>query len=142
MSQVADIMNSNFVALDADCRVDEALAVLADDRISGAPVLADGRVIGMVTELDLLDVLFDPRLRERNVTAVMNTQAHSVDVAASLTQAAHIFALHSVRQLPVTRDGELVGTISRSALLRFACELDEPLLEPLAEMMGCSDEPT
>ena len=142
MSQVADIMNSNFVTLDANCRVDEALAVLADDRISGAPVLADGQVVGMVTELDLLDVLFDPRLREKKVTAVMHTATHSIDAAASLTQAAHIFALHSVRQLPVTRAGQLVGTVSRSELLRFACTLDEPLLEPLAEMMGCTDEPT
>ena len=51
----ADVMTANPVTVRAETTLGEAVGLLVEKRISGLPVLdADGRLIGMLTEGDLL----------------------------------------------------------------------------------------
>ncbi|MBN1322717.1 MAG: CBS domain-containing protein [Methanotrichaceae archaeon] len=57
--KVSDVMNSEPVACQEDAPVSEAARLLREKRISGMPVLLGERVVGVVSESDLLRLLSD-----------------------------------------------------------------------------------
>ncbi|AKB19593.1 MULTISPECIES: CBS domain-containing protein [unclassified Methanosarcina] len=58
--KVTDVMNSNVVFCKPGDTVREAAKVLKENNISGAPVLEDGQLVGIVSEADLLKLLLIP----------------------------------------------------------------------------------
>jgi CBS domain-containing protein len=135
-----DIMSTNVLAFDANTTVGEAIEQLVAHEYSAAPVMRDGEIVGIVSELELFDVLFDPSLRNKLVSDVMETEVIAVDESETLDRVAHLFALHEIRRVPVLRAGTPVGVVSRRDLLRFASQCDQPLVDPLVEWMPFMDE--
>jgi CBS domain-containing protein len=122
-------------------RTHESLVVVARKllrwRISGAPVVTDnGQLVGFISEHDLVswhaqtidslssdDARLDPteygrRFENESAGAVMSHPAISIDEDAALMAVADVFRHRRLRRLPVTRDGKLVGMISRPDVLR------------------------
>ncbi|AKB27748.1 CBS domain protein [Methanosarcina siciliae T4/M] len=58
--KVKDVMNPDVVYCKPDDTVREAAKLLKENSISGAPVLEDGRLVGIVSEADLLKLLVIP----------------------------------------------------------------------------------
>jgi tRNA nucleotidyltransferase (CCA-adding enzyme) len=136
MLTVSDIMQLKVVALRPESTLGEAITTLYECGISGAPVVIDdNRLVGIISELALLDVLFDPTLKGAPVADYMTKEVHSLAEGDSLTQAVHMIVLYGVQRLPVVRDGQLVGVVSRRDLLAQCSTLSEPLADPLDEMM-------
>ena len=54
MLRLRDIMTTNVITLDPNLSIREAMEVFTSKRISGAPVIAGGEVIGVVSATDLL----------------------------------------------------------------------------------------
>lgn len=139
---VRDLMTTSNVSVAPAVPVTDIVRLLADRGLSGVPVLdADGALLGMVTETDLLrrlSIADEPRAgwfrrlfadpdeaaeryaRAHGATAgdVMTTQLITVDEDSTTEHAAHLLEEHKVRRLPVLRDGRLVGMVSRGDLLR------------------------
>ncbi|WP_240969308.1 CBS domain-containing protein [Streptomyces sp. HNM0575] len=116
--------------------------------VSAVPVLeADGRVIGVVSEADLLakeeyrdgvPAFAEPRERMEQLrksgalTAgdLMTAPAVSVHEDAPLTEAARIMARKRVKRLPVVDgEGRLAGIVSRVDLLKVFLRADEDIAE-------------
>ena len=57
MLKVRDVMTRDVVTLSSDATLREAIEVLGARHVSGAPVLAGGRVLGVITIADILDFL-------------------------------------------------------------------------------------
>src|SRR5215210_35883 len=47
-------METDWPTLGPESTVEDAIKLFAEDRISGAPVLEDGRLVGIITEGDLI----------------------------------------------------------------------------------------
>lgn len=58
--KVKDVMNPDVVFCKSDNTIREAAKILKDNNISGAPVLEDGRLVGIISEGDLLELLVIP----------------------------------------------------------------------------------
>jgi CBS domain-containing protein len=87
---------------------------------SGMPVTDEnGKVIGVVTELDLLKQVRAGKDFEK-ITAddVMTKEPLTVDVTASLKDALTIMIEKNIIRIPVTDEGRLVGVIARRDILR------------------------
>jgi CBS domain-containing protein len=71
-----------------------------------------GRVLGMVSELDLIS--------RHGATAadIMTSQVTSVGEDTDLEDVARLFVGQRLRRVPVLADGRLVGIVSRSDVLR------------------------
>lgn len=54
MLKLRDIMTSSVVTVDPDVSIREAMELLADRHVSGAPVVAGGKVVGVLSATDLL----------------------------------------------------------------------------------------
>jgi CBS domain-containing protein len=72
MFKAQDAMTRKVITISPDATVEEVIRLLLDHQISGAPVVdADGRLVGIVSEFQLLEVTYDPKLRGRMVRDFM-----------------------------------------------------------------------
>jgi CBS domain-containing protein len=153
-SLVRDVMTTEVVAVEAWTPFKEIVARLAEHRISAVPVLdADGRVLGVVTEADLLLKQEHPdpevdvplawsrrRRRERKKAAavvsgeLMTTPPVNVAPTATVTEAARRMQTARVKRLPVVdEEGRLVGIVSRADLLKVFTRPDDAIRRELME---------
>ena len=120
MHQVKDIMTERVHVVRAQATIEEAIAQLLDHRVSGLPVVDDdGYLLGVITEFDIIDLVYEADIEKSKVGDHMTTELKSLDYEASLDDAADIFCNESIRRIPVVREGRLVGVVSRRDLIGF-----------------------
>jgi CBS domain-containing protein len=141
--RVADISHEEWPTLGPDQTVEGAIKLFAESGISGAPVVEDGRLVGIVTEGDLifrdaeikapgfLDILggliplgsWDEYRKEAlksagvTVDEVMTRELITISPDASLAEASTIMADKRVKILPVAEGDNLQGVITRMDIL-------------------------
>jgi CBS domain-containing protein len=142
--KVSDIAHEEWPTLGPQETVEGAIKVLAESGISGAPVVDDGRLVGIVTEGDLifrdadikspgfLDILGgmiplgdwneyrQEAMKSAAVTVdqVMTTDVRTIRPDATLAEAATMMAENRVKILPVTQDDDaLRGVVTRMDIL-------------------------
>ena len=141
--RVAEISHSEWPTLGPDETVEGAIKLFAESGISGAPVVDNGRLVGIVTEGDLifrdadikapgfLDILggliplgsWDEYRKEAlksagvTVDEVMTRELITISPDASLAEASTIMADKRVKILPVAEDDILHSVITRMDIL-------------------------
>jgi CBS domain-containing protein len=138
--RVKDIMTRHVYAVRGSDTVEHAAALLAEHRITAAPVYDDaGELIGMVSEGDLLwhRVPADPTAhlrpvgggvdedRPRTVTQVMSREPVTTWPEADVADVAQFMLDRDVRSVPVVVDGDVVGIVSRRDILRSVVRTDD-----------------
>jgi len=148
--RVNDVMTRAVVAVGRKAPFKDIVERMEQWEVSALPVLeGDGRVIGLVSEADLLpkeefrDSDPDRRTQLRRlpdlakagaVTAdeVMSAPAVTVHADATLAEAARIMAMRHVKRLPVVNaEGVLEGVVSRSDLLKVFLRPDDDLADEI-----------
>lgn len=121
------IMVTRLVTLSSNMDVFEAIGLLLRHRISGAPVVdLDGNYIGNFTEKESMRVLLDAAVDSMpccDVEYYVDRDARTIDDDTDLLTIAHIFHTTPCRQLPVLRNGQLIGQVSRRDVLRTAFDM-------------------
>ena len=136
------VMTKRVITVAADATVYAAAEVLLGSGISAAPVIdADGKMIGIVSEADLMNrpeigtvpakswlqrLLADDSLLARDyirshshhVADVMTKKVVTADEHTDLSEVASLMQRHQVKRIPILRDGKIVGIVSRSNLLQ------------------------
>lgn len=119
---VADYMTKRLVTLTPETNVIVAIERLLDHKITCAPVINQhGHLLGMFSEKDGMKVFLESVYNQGmsgTVGDYMTTDTVSVDAESSIVDLAEKFQPSSVRSFPVFQDGELVGIISRTDILR------------------------
>ena len=144
MYQVKDAMNRNVISISPDATVEEAIHLLLDHSISGAPVIDDeGELCGIITQYQLLEVLYEPTVKHSRVEECMTREVITIDEEALLGTATNHFVLHRIRRIPVTRHGKVIGILSRQDLLQYFAETGEEIEAFFAKLKGTpAGEPT
>jgi len=153
-----DVMTTNVITVDPNTSVQVLATLLSERGISGVPVVeADGRLVGVVTEGDLLhraetgterrterrrarwlDTLGSDqeaardyvKAHGRSVREVMTREVISVTDTTELADIATLLETKRIKRVPVLRDGRLVGIVSRANLVRaLAMTRSEPAAE-------------
>jgi CBS domain-containing membrane protein len=138
---VRDVMTPNVFTIEPNADIHEISKLLSEKDISGMPVVDnDGRVIGVVTEADVLAMtgmerghtirdLIRHLLREPvpgpreggRASDFMSTPAVTIRPDADIREAATILNEKRIKRLPVVDEGgKLVGVISRADIVRTA----------------------
>lgn len=120
-----DIMARNLVTLRPEMSIMDAIGVMLRKRISGAPVIDDDhRILGMLSEYDLLRVLASGEYSAEDyeehdqVGVWMTTEPETISPDVDIYRLAHLMLERGVRRLPVIEDGRVVGQVSRRDVLR------------------------
>jgi CBS domain-containing protein len=140
-------MTREVVFVTPNTQVSEVAKVLVDHNISGVPVVDNGKIVGIVTEEDLImrDAIIDMphffgvfesvfyltenrKELDEEMHKVLATEARdlmtgkvvTISQDASVQELATLMVKKEVNPVPVTgANGELVGIISRSDLVRL-----------------------
>ena len=145
MLTAKDIMTKEVIVAQEDFLVKDLAKILAENRISGVPVINDeGEVIGVVTENDLIDqtkkvhiptvvTILDSILYLENparlakdlakmagarVGEICSRNFIKVDKETPLDEIATIMSEKKVHTLPVMEEKKLVGIIGKSDIIR------------------------
>lgn len=120
--KVDDYMTRKLVTFTPATPLFEAMTKMLDSRISGAPVVDDdGRLIGVLSEIDFLEAMLKGSYHgevEGTVAQVMTLGAQSIEAGSDIYDVAEILLRDRRRRLPVVSGGRLVGQVSRRDVLR------------------------
>jgi CBS domain-containing protein len=133
---IREVMNQKVVAIRPETTVEETIEFLTQHHIGGSPVVNEhGELVGMISELALIDVVFDNTLKDAPISQYMNTELHVVRPDEPLSRAAQLFALYSFRRLPIVENGKLVGIITRRDLMNYSLRMNHALEDPLVALI-------
>ena len=137
-----DVMVRAVATTTPESTVEELARLMINLRISGVPVIdKDGRLVGIVTEGDLLrraetgterhraswsqSFVSNSRLaaeyiksHAKRVAEIMTTEVVSVEEMATLGEIADLMETKHIKRVLVVRDGKIVGIVSRADLLQ------------------------
>ena len=134
MINVASVMTprERLVVLAPEATLWEARRLMASNGIRHLPVVDGGRLVGLVSQTDLLVAHNGDAVRAREI---MVRDVQTIDARANVRHAAVAMQRRKVSCLPVTRDGRLVGIVTDADFLGIAIALIEQLeeVEPAAE---------
>jgi CBS domain-containing protein len=150
-----DVMATPVINVKPSASVKEVAKLLLEQRISAVPVVDDqGEVVGIVSEGDLLhraeagtarrhswwllgvtgEVTFPEeyvKAHARKVADVMTRKVISATPETPLHQVAELLETNSIKRVPIIKDGQLVGIVSRANLVQVVASdrvsLDIPL---------------
>ena len=113
-------MSGSLVTLRPDMDVLEALSILVEEEVSGAPVIDQvGNLVGILTERDCMRIALDAGYHSEEggrVAGFMTCDVDTVEAHTPITEIAERFATHHLR--PVIEQGRVIGIISRRDVLR------------------------
>ncbi len=112
------------MTVDPDAPIGDAIALMRKHRVSGLPVVnRSGQLVGILSEFDLLDLIWDHERGSSEVYQYMTREVHTVDEEDDLASIAEQFRMLGLRRLPVMRGQQLVGILSRHDLLGHLAEI-------------------
>ena len=124
---IRDFMSRNVITLSPDMEVMEAIKILVEQGISGAPVMDHhGNLVGMLTEHDCIKVALNAGYYDEwggKVAEFMHPEVETVDMDASILEIAEKFIGNEYRRYPVVDENRLVGQISRHDILKALISL-------------------
>jgi acetoin utilization protein AcuB len=131
---VGERMSKPVITIPMDMPIQDALNMMKKEHIRRAPVVKDGKLVGIVSDVDLLNASPSPvttlsiwemnyLLSKITVAQVMSKNVLTVTEDEPIESAARIMADNKVGGLPVMRDGNVVGIITQTDLFKVFLEL-------------------
>jgi len=127
---VSACMSANLVTLQPDMDVMEAVKVLTERGIPGAPVVDElGNLVGLLTEKDCLDAVLKAAYYGDwggSVAEYMQTRVRTIEAGTPIVEAARLFIETTLRGFPVLDNNCIVGQLNRSDLLKALLRMANP----------------
>ncbi len=131
---VGERMSHPVISVAPETPVHDALAMFKKEHIRRAPVIKDGKLLGIVTENDLQNASpsavttlsvweMNYLISKVTVKQVMSKKVKSIDVGTPIEEAARIMTDSAIGGMPVTREGKIVGMITETDLFKVFLEL-------------------
>jgi redox-sensitive bicupin YhaK (pirin superfamily)/predicted transcriptional regulator len=110
-----DVMTSPVIAVRPGESLREAARTLVERRLSAMPVMEGERLVGIVSEADVLREL--PAGGAREVREVMTSDVATVTPDTAVEDVAELLAARRIRRVPVVEGERVVGMVSRTSLV-------------------------
>ena len=117
--KAADIMTTNVVTASKDMVLTDVIALLLRWHISALPVVDDDKnILGIVSEIDLVNMTLDGNARDTTVAEVMAKNIISFGPEAELAEMVQSFSKNHLRRVPIVDGTKVIGIVSRRDILR------------------------
>jgi CBS domain-containing protein len=124
LASIRDVMTGNPTSCEPATTIVEAAKVMAEEDVGPVPVVEGGRVVGIVTDRDLVvRVLAEGRdPNSTTIGEIASADLVTVQPDSDLNEALRLMAQNQVRRLPVVEGGQLVGIVAQADVARAADE--------------------
>lgn len=131
---VGERMSRPPIVIGPEMSIHDALALFKKERIRRAPVIKGGKLVGIVSDKDLLNASPSPAttlsvwemnylLSKLTISEVMTKQVTTVAEDTPIEEAARIMADNKIGGLPVVKGSRVVGIITETDLFKLFIEL-------------------
>ncbi len=131
---VGERMSKPVITASPELPINEALTLMKQEHIRRMPVIQDGKLIGIISDKDLLNASPSPAtslsvwelnylLSKITVKDVMTKKVLTVEENTPIEEAARIMADNKIGGMPVLRGGKVVGMITETDLFKILLEL-------------------
>ncbi len=131
---VSEIMTRNVITLNVSDAIEDAKLIFEDKSIRHIPIVKDKKVIGMLSSNDILKIAYaDLSENDKNIDVsifdwftieqVMTKSLYVVTPETSIEDVGIIFSENEFHALPIVEDGELVGIVTTTDLIKFLVNL-------------------
>ena len=126
---------SDVATVAADARLGQAIEMLGSRRIGALPVVQDGRVVGIMSERDVIYCLKDhgAEVLDWPVSRLMTSPAITADRSTRVLTALATMTQRRIRHLPIVEGGELQGIVSIGDLVKYRMEQIEREAEAMLQ---------
>ena len=122
---VGDIASRDVISFSMDCSVKDASKKLAENDIDGAPVIKDGKVVGVFTLTDLVHAIAEDK-ENLTVGELMSTNVVIVNEDLKIANAIEVMLKKSISRLIVADNNQtLLGIVTRTDLINTITNLDQ-----------------
>ena len=116
----SDIMTRKVYTIHPEATAQEAAQLLDRHRISGLPVVsADDRLIGIVTEADIISKVHRDGLL---VSDIMSCELTIVEEETPISEIALLLTERKIKRVPVVVSDKLVGIVSRADIVHAVAQ--------------------
>jgi CBS domain-containing protein len=120
MVSAKDVMSTDVMTIREDTKMKDIIGLLVQHRITGLPVVSeDDRLLGMVTEKDILKILYERKPNVKSARDLMTKNIASFDENDNLMEVFKALVENNYRRVPILSEGKLAGIISRADIIRF-----------------------
>lgn len=117
--QASDIMTTPVITARPDMKLTDVIELLLRWHISGLPVVDEaGKLVGIVSEHDVMNFAFDGHAGEVTVSEAMSTRVLSYPPETDIETLVNCCVTNRVRRVPIVKDGKVEGIVSRRDILR------------------------
>lgn len=122
---VGDIASRDVISFALDCSVKEAAKKLVNNGIDGAPVIKDGKVVGVFTLTDLVNAIASDN-ENKCVGELMSTNVVIVNEDLKIANAIEVMRKKEISRLIIAdNDQVLLGIVTRTDLIESITNLDQ-----------------
>jgi CBS domain-containing protein len=126
VARIGDIMTRGLVTVEATASLEDAAKRMSERHVGAALVFDGERLLGILTERDVLNAVGSGNLGGATVGDCMTHHPETIDAADDTGHAAALMIHGGFRHLPVTEGGKVVGIISIRDLIRVTLDDQSP----------------
>ncbi|MCK5895096.1 MAG: CBS domain-containing protein [Endozoicomonadaceae bacterium] len=127
------ILTTNPITVQKGQKLSEVNAIFREHRIHHVPVLDHKNPVGIISETDILRLIYDAdhtdiRTQDsmidqlHTLSSVMSTDLKTLPITATVRDAAELLSDNNYRSVIVLKDGCLAGIVTSTDLIRYLCE--------------------
>jgi len=124
MLKAKDVMSRTITTIHAGKTLFEAIRLLVCNEISGMPVVDEKeKMIGIITEKDVLNFIFSGNLKNTKVEEIMTKKVVSFSQETDVDTIALSIGHNRFRRVPIVEGDKVVGIISRRDIIRTVLDI-------------------
>jgi len=112
------VMQERVETLEAETTLEEAMQAFAGSHHRGFPVVEEGKLVGIVTQSDLLKIGAGNLANDIPLKEIMTSSPVTVSPTHSLSNVLYLLDRYKISRLPVLQGRKLIGIITRADIIR------------------------
>jgi len=131
--RVREIMTRRPITINKEASIGAAAKTMRQNHVGGLMVTEKGRLVGMITEGDILRKAFikNKSPTKTKVWQIMTRKVVTIHPDDDLYHVTQLMNKKGIRRLPVIEDGQIVGYITEKDLLKVEPSILDVLIEKL-----------
>ena len=120
--KIGDLMSYPVVTVSDTTTMKQLAHIFREKGCTAVPVTRNNAVIGVISRSDFKKIR-KSKLLDSPVKMFMSQKVVDIDLNSTVSSATRLMVKHDIGRLPVMRDNELVGIVTRSDAMRYFYDL-------------------
>ena len=120
--KVVELMNKNVITCHPSERLNIILNKLELFKIAGMPVVDKGKLVGIISQSDILKGLKAGPIGDQSVSDVMTADVITVSPTESAIFVAKLMVEKHINRIPIVDNDKVVGIVTRGDIIKAVAE--------------------